>query len=253
MEQQRILRKRFMDNLISGVKSGEMTNLFRNNEFQIDEKNTLIIPHIEKPIGLNSKMNPSNKEDYASAIALFEAFRDLTPLEAADPRIWNYIALINCYSYLKERWPNVYYRKEGTNEAGYILEHFLMENNSIDLMRVHLPGLWWSVYLSIDETNTEDKYHLTKVMFWNQTLRTRTMGNYTLARKKELALGFLEYCQERGKEDFGNFEKEHQELTEYLNLVGGAKPLSFYSREDVKNLLINKFPITRDNTGEETL
>jgi hypothetical protein len=241
MEQQRVLRKRYLDSLISGVKSGELIHLFKNNEFQIDEKNTLIMPHLVKPKGLLNKLNPEN--DYESAVALFEAYKDLTPLEAADPRFWNFLSLVDLYPYLRERWPNVYKRKEGTNAETYIFDHFLMQNKAIDLMRLHLSGLWWSVYLSLDDFNLADKYHLSKVMFWNQTLRTRTMGNYLLARKKELALGFLDYCSERGKDNFGNFEKEHQELTEYLNQFGGAKPLTFYSRDEIKNILKNKFPI----------
>lgn len=250
MEQQRIFRKRIMDQLISGIKSGDAIHLFRNNEFQIDDKNTLIMPHIERPLGLIGKMNPNREDDFQSAVALFEAYSKLTPLEAAEPRFWNYLALTDLYPYLRERWPNVYKRESGTNEAGYILDHFLMQDKSSDLIRVHLSGLWWSVYLSIDKTNPEDKYHLTKVMFWNQTLRTRTMGNYLLARKRELALGFLDYCQERGKENFGNFEKEHQELTEYLNQFGGAKTLAFYSRDDIKSLLKKMFPITDEDKVE---
>ena len=249
MEQQRVLRKRYLDSLISGVKSGGLIDLFKNNEFQIDEKNTLIMPHLAKPLGMLNKLNPEN--DYQSAIALFEAYKDLSPLEAADPRFWNFISLVDLYPYLRERWPNVYKRESGTNEAGYILDHFLMQDKSSDLMRVHLPGLWWSVYLSIDEASTDDKYHLTKVMFWNQTLRTRTMGNYLLARKRGLALGFLDYCSERGKVNFGNFEKEHQELTEYLNQFGGAKPLTFYSRDEIKDILKNKFPIPMKKENNE--
>jgi hypothetical protein len=245
MEQQRILRKRFMDQLISDVKSGNSIHLFRNNEFQIDEKNTLIMPHIERPLGLLNKLNASKDGDFESAVAVYEAFKKLTPLEAADPKFWNYLALTDLYNYLKERWPNVYKRDEKTNEIKYILEHFLMKDSSTDLMRTHLSGLWWSVHLSIDQTNETDIYHLTQVMFWNQTLRTRTMGSYLLARKKEVALGFLEYCKDRGKENFGNFEKEHQELTEHLNLLGGAKPLAFYTRDEIKSILLKKFPTNK--------
>jgi hypothetical protein len=241
MEQQRILRKRIMDQLVSGVKSGEAINLFRNNEFQIDDKNTLIMPHIERPIGLTQRMNSDREADLESAIALYEAYSNLTPLEAAEPAFWNYLALTDLYPYLRDRWPKVYRREVGTNEINYILDHFLVQDKSSDLMRGHLSGLWWSVYLSLDGSNTEDIYHLTKVMFWNQTLRTRTMGNYLLARKKELALGLLSYCKERGKVNFGNFEKEHQELTEYLNLIGGTKRLAYFSREDIKDLLTQKF------------
>jgi hypothetical protein len=243
MEQQRIFRKRFMDQHITEIKSGDSIHLFRNNEFIIDEKSTLIMPHVERQMNLSGKMNSNRDSDYESAIALFEAFKNLTPLEAADPRFWNYLALTDLYPYLKERWPNIYKRVEGTNEISYVMDHFLMQDKSSDLMRAHLSGLWWSVFLSIDDTNSEDKYQLTKVMFWNQTLRTRTMGNYLMARKKELALGFLGYCHDRGKENFGNFEKEHQELTEFLNQIGGAKPLTSFTREEIKQILEKKFPL----------
>lgn len=232
-----------MDQQITEIKSGDSIHLFRNNEFIIDEKSTLIMPHIERQMSLSSKMNSNRDADFESAIALFEAFKNLTPLEAADPRFWNYLALTDLYPYLKERWPNIYKRIEGTNEISYVLDHFLMQDKSSDLMRAHLSGLWWSVFLSIDDTNSQDKYQLTKVMFWNQTLRTRTMGNYLMARKKELALGFLGYCNDRGKENFGNFEKEHQELTEFLNQFGGAKPLTSFTREEIKQILEKKFPL----------
>lgn len=242
MEQQRIFRKRFMDDYIANIKSGDSVHLFRNNEFIIDENSTLIMPHIERQLGLSSKMDPNRDADFESAIALFEAFKNLTPLEAADPRFWNYLALTDLYPYLKDRWPNVYKRVDGTNEISYVLDHFVMQDKSSDLMRAHLSGLWWSVFLSIDNTNSEDPYQLTKVMFWNQTLRTRTMGNYLMARKKELALGFLDYCENRGKENFGNFEKEHQVITEFLNQLGGAKPLTSFTREEIKQMLEKKFP-----------
>ena len=241
MEQQKILRKGFIERLITDVKSGNSIHLFKNSEFQIDNKHTLIMPHIQRPLGLLNKMNPDRDNDFDSAIALYEAFNKLTPLEAVDYRLWNFLALIELYPYLRERWPNVYKRIIDTNEASYILDHFLLQDKASDLIRSHLSGLWWSVYLSVDENNTQDKYHLTKVLFWNQTLRTRTMGNYLLARNKEIALGLLDYIKERGKDNFGNFEKEHQELTEYLNQFGGAKPLTFYSRDEIKNILESKF------------
>lgn len=245
MEQQRILRKQFTDSLIEGVKSGELIHLFRNSEFPIDDKNTLIMPHIEKPLGLLNKMKTDKNSDFYSAIVLYEAFQKLTPLEAADPRLWNYLSIVDLYPYQIERWPDVYRRKEKTNEVSYILEHFLIEDNSQKLLRNGLAGLWWSVHLSIDESNIENRYHLTEVLFWNQTLRTRTMGNGLFARKKELALGFLDYCNLRGRDNFGSFEKEHQELTLFLNNIGGAKMIAIFNREEIKNLLLNRFPLTK--------
>lgn len=240
MAQQKIFRQRYVDDLLSKVKADEGIDLFRNREFQISDENVLIMPHISNPHSLLTSLNAN--DDFKSAISVYEAYKELTTLEASDPRFWNYLSLVDLYSYVVERWPKVYKRKEETNDKTYILEHFIIQNSS-QLLRHWLSGLWWSVHLTIDVSDQEDKYKLTKVLFWNQTLRTRTMGTYLLARKKEIALGFLDYCHERDKENFGNFEKEHQELTEYLNILGGAKSLAFYSRQEIMNFLLEKFPI----------
>ncbi len=238
MEQQRILRHRYLNELILSVQAGEGIKLFTNNEFQIDSKDILIMPHVERPEFLLSEMNP--EDDLQSAISLYRAYENLSPIEATDPRFWGYLSLKDLYPYLTQRWPNVKIQKSEMNEKNYIFEHFLIKNSG-QLLRNWLSGLWWSVYLTIDTTNTNDEYALTKVLFWNQTLRTRTLGAYLLARKKEIILGFLEYCYEVGKNNFGNFEKEHQELTEFLNLYGGSKPLVLLNRQEIKTLLYKNF------------
>lgn len=243
MEQQKIFRQFYNDSLVQKVKSGESISLFQNSEFHVDDRNILIMPHMEKPLFLLSRLNPDKDFDFQSAIALFEAFKNLTPLEAADPKFWNYISLIDLYPYLRSRWPNVYNRIKGTNAITYVFDHYLLQDNSSDIMRVHLPSLWWSVDLSIDESH-QDKYHLTKILFWNQTLRTRTMGSYLFARKRELALGFLDYLEIRGEDNFGNFEKEHQILTEFINKTGGSKSLTFFTRDEICQLLIKNFPLS---------
>lgn len=240
METQKIFRKKFMHDLINGVHKNTHIKLFENREFQINEEDTLNMPHIQKPLGLVHKMN--RDDDFQSAIVLYEAYNKLTPLEASDGRLWNYLSIKDLYPYLINRWPSVYQRLEGVDKKSYLLEHYLLEKNSY-LLRHGLAGLWWSVYISRDETNSSDKYNLTKVLFWNQTFRTRTLGTYLFARKKDLLLGFLDYCLEKGKENFGNFEKEHQKLTEYINNIGGSKSLAVFTRNEIKQLLIDRFPL----------
>ena len=55
----------------------------------------------------------------------------------------------------------------------------------------------------------------------------------------------------RGLINIFSYEKEHQELTEYLNQFGGAKTLAFYSRDDIKSLLKKMFPITAEDKVEK--
>ena len=78
MEKQRVLRKAYMNRLIADIKSGDSISLFRNREIQLTKESTLIMPHIEKPISIISKMDPEN--GFESAIALYEAYDKLTPI-----------------------------------------------------------------------------------------------------------------------------------------------------------------------------
>jgi hypothetical protein len=243
MGQQKLFRQVFLDDLYLKIKHGTGIDLFRNNEFQFDEKNCLFMPHVEKPLGLKLKMN--TKDDFESAIVLFESYRNLTPLEAADPRFWNYLSISDLYTYVRERYPNVYKRKDGINEEAYIYEHFLLENSS-ELMRVHLPSLWWSVYLSYDKDNS-DPYHLTKVLFWSIDVRTRTLGPALLGRKKEIMHGVLDYLNERGKGRMGSVEDLVREITKFLNKFGGSKTLCIYSRSEIKDIVEKAFPIPDDD------
>lgn len=249
MEQQRIFKARLIENLISGVKEGSAISKFKSKEFvYTKEEDTLIKPRIERPLGLLTRLDP--KKDFESALELYKAFENLTPLEAADSRFWTYLALVDLYPYMLQRWSKVY-DDTAENPKAYLLEHFILESSS-GLLRHQLSGLWWSVYLSIDKER-DDPFELTKVLFWNQTLRTRTMGTYLISRHKEALLGFLEYCLEKGKDNFGNFEKEHQELSSYLNLLGGVKPLSYFNRNQVKNFLLEKFSLVDNDDGQESI
>lgn len=251
MEQQKILRKRVVDLLGLKLTSEEGVNLFRNSEFQFDDEDMLLMPHVKKPLKIEINTDTSSEAVYQNAVNVYEAYKSLTPLEAADPRFWNYLSLVEYYSLVRKRWSSVYERKEKEGKGKeYIEDHFFVTGSG-SLMRCWLSGFWWTAFLSIDEDNIEDPYHLTKVMCWNETLRTRTMGTGLFARNKNVAHGFLDYLKERGKDSFGSFDDEHREITKYLNLVGGTRPLSFFTREDIKNIIMEKFPISVSKDAEE--
>ena len=239
MEQQRILRSTYNDYLVSGIKDGSLVDLFKNIEFQLSDSDTLLMPHIETPVLPHNAMNVDSALD--SAISLFTAYRALTPIEAADPRFWNYLAIKDFYAYLGKRWPNVIQRVEDVKENKYILDHFIIGSSS-SLLRSWLSGLWWSVYLSADEKTPEDPYRLTKVLFWNETFRTRTLGTYLLSRNKEVFLGVLEYFQNRGLDSFSSFDEEHRPIIESLNRIGGTKSILVYSREEIADTMTELFP-----------
>lgn len=230
MEKQQLFKEKYLLTLKEKIDTGK----YRTNEFVYDKKQTLMMPNIQKPDGLLNKLN--FRSDFESAILIFEAFKNLEPIQASDERLWTYLSHVDLYPYMIKRWDGVH--KGSTKDtAEYIREHWFLKSTAQgSLLRHAISGLWWSVYISIDETRNNDKYELTEILFRNQTMRTRTLGTYNLARHKEAMIGLLEFIKENWKH-FSHFEKEHQRLTEHLNLLGGVKPIAYYKRDFFKTAL----------------
>jgi len=99
-----------------------------------------------------------------------------------------------------------------------------------------LSGLWWAVYLSVDESRSE-KYELTEILFRQLDFPTRTLGTYKLGRHKEAVIGILEFILENEDIFKGKFEGKTRFITKHLNLIGGVKPISYYDRSYFKSEL----------------
>jgi len=229
MEKQQIFKEKYLLKLKGEIDADK----YRSNEFVFDKKQTLMMPNILKSEGLAEKLNPEN--DFETAVLIFEAFKNLEPIQASDERMWTYLTHVDLYSYMIKRW-NAVYKGTAKDTKDYLMEHYFLKSTAQgNLLRHAISGLWWSVYISIDETRI-NKYELTEILFRNQTMRTRTLGAYNLSRHKEAMIGLLEFIKENWS-SFSNFEKQHQRLTEHLNLIGGVKPIAYYDRSYFKNEL----------------
>src|SRR5690554_6880860 len=183
----------FKTKYVQKLKTELNEEFYKSNEFVYDKNQVYVFPNIEQTEGLIDKLDVN--DDCKTAIAIFEAFEKLEPIQASDERLWVYLAHADLYSYMVKRW-NAVQNGTAKDAKGYILDHwFLTSTAQGNLMRHAVSGLWWSVFLSVDKER-DDKYELTKVLFKNQTFRTRTFGNYRLVRHKEAAIGLLEFCLE---------------------------------------------------------
>jgi len=226
----------FKEKYVAKLKENINVEFFRSMEFVYDKKQVLMLPNIEITPDLANKLKPDN--DFETAVKLFEAFKNLEPIQASDERLWVYLALVDLFPYMQKRWSAVY-KGENKGNKEYILEHwFLSSSAQSSLLRHALAGLWWAVYLSIDETRGEEnKYDLTKILFRQLDFPTRTLGTYKLGRHKEAVIGILEFIEENEDLFKSKFEDKSRFITKHLNIVGGVKPLAYYDRSFFKSEL----------------
>lgn len=222
MALQKILTKTYIDSVFSEVSNGIGLERFKKDSFPYDESKMLVIPNLKAPENLAEKMLPTTEGDYQSAVALYEAYKTLTPLQAIQSQFWESLSLADLFPYMRDRWD----LKTTPELKKNILNHFTTKAHGY--MRQGLAGLWWLVYLTVNEDN-DNPYELTEMIFKNYTLRFIRFGAGKIIQNKEAAIGILQYLKDNEK-NISSMESVANGLTSYFNKLGAVKQLSFMDR-----------------------
>lgn len=221
MAYQQYIKNSFLDDLKGQIKEGKGLELYFEEDFPIPEDMLQVIPQIKLPEGLCERMDPKN--ELFSAIELYRAYKNLSPIQATDTYFWESLAHTNLFRYVKQRWPI----SPDTITPDYILQHWFV-SSSANVSRHSLASLWWPVYLTIDE-DLDNPFELTEVLFRNQTFRTRTYGTSLIFPIKEANMGILRYIKDH-PDLVKNFEKAGLEIYKHFNRLGASKQLAAMDR-----------------------
>ena len=200
---QKILTQTYINNIFDDVEKGVDLNRFLLNTFPYDDNYLVDLPHIAKPDGLLEKLDSTTDGDFKSAVAIYEAYKYLRPLEATTSQLWESLALTDLFPYMRER--------------------------AHGIMRHGLGGLWWLVYLTVDEDRA-NKYELTEILFRNYTLRFIRFGVGKVIQHKEAAIGILQFIKDHETE-ISSMENVANGLASYFNKLGAVKQLTYLDRD----------------------
>ena len=223
MAYQKILTKKYIEDIFEDVEKGIGLDRFLQTSFPYEEENLLVTPHVQEPEDLLERMTPTTEGDYASAVALYDAYKGLKPLQAINAQFWESLSLTDLFPYMQKRWNLA----EAKDLKKNILNHFTFKSHG--MMRHGLAGLWWLVHLSIDE-NRDNKYELTEYLFKNYTLRIVRFGVGKVIQHKEAAIGILQYIKDH-EANIPSLENVANGLTSYFNKLGAVKQLTALDRE----------------------
>lgn len=227
-ELQKVFKTKYVESLLEQVKLGHSLTNYALESFPVEQENILYIPSVKHPIGLLDKMNPSIEKDFESAVALYEAYPNLSPLQASDKTFWVYLAHTELFTYVQNRYPQV--KQDGFNNPQYILDHWFFDQGPL---RHALAGLWWSVYLSLDdEAVSIKKYVYTKFIFSkDMNLRAIYFANSQLFRHKSAAIGILRFLMEDEELCSAFFRQRFRYIIKYFNKLGGTRQLVSLDRD----------------------
>lgn len=236
------LQKVFKESYVEVLRCNIDPDKYSGEAFEFDETQVKYLANVHHPENLQEKMNPDNLLE--SAIALFEAYKDLTPLAASKIELWAYLSHVDLFDFMQKLYPVV---TEGSADAKFIQDRWF--RSSQGAIRSSLAGLWWSVYCSVDESR-EDKYELTRMFFQNDNIRTHYFGPSTIFRHREAVIGILEFLVENPDISSVHFNSRCIYIAQYFNRLGAVKQLAYMDRFFFKEELMKKRDILKTITSK---
>ena len=189
----------------------------------------------------NFKLHPptadGERRDIENVRLVYDALRDLTPVQASDPRFWTFLTHITFWEYMRARWDVNSVKDE--QKVEYILGHyFVRTGSSRSLIRNGIASLWWYGYLTYDPER-RNPYELTSILLKKLDI-ARNLLERNLGRNRLILHSFLEFLLEHPEmTDAGNQgRKAVRSLVKSMNVQGGVCILDDLNRREFKGMLL---------------
>ncbi len=239
MENQRIFEEAYCLDLRRQIRNENYAG-FREADYDYDKDRVMVCNYI-RPEGLLEKMLAFPTSDlFHPAKELYEAYEDLSGLQATYDPFWIYLSLVDLYQYVIRQYPHPEEYK-----SQYALNHFFMSKNTA----YNLRGLWWAIKMTIRRDANGNKDYSRAEFFLNEHSQlTQSMSESQLFRCEEVTRGVVEYFYEH-KEDCNR--DTINEALKYLNMLGSIKQLACLQSNYITQLLEERIPIIKASSDQQ--
>lgn len=196
-----------------------------------DSKEYAVETGIEYPDFQLVSTGNKTEDDFENTKIVFDALgKILTPHQACNKYMWSYLVHEKYWNYATQRWP--------IESGSSIKTRYFCGESRIPLSLNALSRLWWYGYLTYDEDNPTDPYHLTKLMTSDTDL-CQNLVQHKYAMNKFIALGILDGIK-RFVDEGGEITLENQRsVIKYINRYGAVTSLDMLSRKEIEELTYN--------------
>lgn len=231
MSLQRVFKKSYIEELQTNINVSD----YLQDSFPYDESRCAKLYGIQHPEGLQEKLDPTPDGDLQSAIAIYEAYKDISPLLAQQDDLWVYLTHVDLFEYVKKRWPIIVGDGDDLDKVKrFIVNHWF--RNTERFIRTTFAGFWWDVHMTIDNDRV-NKYELTQYLFSNTEFRTSSFGELGLIRHKEAMIGIIEFIAENEALFSNGFNAKARFIRHLFDIIGGYKNLTYLKRQFFKETL----------------
>lgn len=191
---------------------------------------SITVPNIEL-ICSGDDIATKNRYDLINIKMLYTEYKDkITPLQASDPLLWSALCHIVFKDYILKRW------KKADDTVSIDKRFFATEGRSSLLYYNAISRLWWSGYLTYDEENKGNHWHLTETLFSAQQIQ-KDLFDQSFSMNRTVVKGLLSALkriqEERENASTPVFRKC---CDSYLNHYGAVSILDSLTSEEIEEI-----------------
>lgn len=180
--------------------------------------------------------NPTGAADAVAALAVYEAFRKLTPQQAADERLWTYLCHVEYPQYVSRRWLASRPAKED-DAARKVRNHFFAPGNRALIRDNGLSRLWWLGAIA-NEVEADAPQEFLERLLHRQDVRSALIERPSVSMNRRVLRSINTVMREYWRQDRSLFERERFRAWMIgLNRRGGVVLLDALPDEPLADLL----------------
>ena len=187
-------------------------------------------------VGKDAGGNPTGTADAASALAVHEALKNLTPQQAADERLWTYLCHVEYPRYVARRWLT---SRPGKDEdaARKVRNHFFAPGNRPLIRDNGLSRLWWLGSIA-REVEPDAPHEFLERLLHRQDVRSALIERPAVSMNRRVLTAINAVMREYWRRDRSLFERQpFRAWMIGLNRRGGVVLLDALPKEPLAQLL----------------
>lgn len=173
-----------------------------------------------------------NNDDLLNIKLLYSDYKDkITPLQASDPLLWSALCHITFKEYVLKRWK----KDDGTVRLDQ--RFFATEGRASLLYYNAISRLWWSGYLTYDETRAStNPWHLTETLFSAQQVQ-KDLFDQSFSMNRTVIKGLLSALKTMQEENGNKCTTIFRACCDsYINHYGAVSILDTLSADDIATI-----------------
>lgn len=236
IKEARALSESALLDLSNALKSASSPDeFFANAEaIVVNPKNHLPLPvNLGEPEKLSVDGNRALDVDNAPRV--HEYLGEMDRANAADARLWTYLAFGTYREYMEKRWP-----LNTANWKGRVKDRWLLQSGSVTrgrLVRHGIARLWWVSHLTYTTVNKgiakDDAYAYTREVFKSED-RLNAIFDREVGAFPTVTLAVLDHAASLGATAT---DKYIQRIMQYLTLVNGYSDIGALDASALNDLI----------------